>query len=278
MAATIAGAALSGELTTLAVCWRLVRRDGIALGFTTHDRPLLIGGMRFDSAPGMVPSAIIVSDSIEVDTMEIGGALNASGISVVDLAAGRYDGATVRLFLIDWRDPGAGQHLLASGTLGAVQAGSGPDCGFSATLRGPTAALAAARIETFSPECRAALGDRRCRVSMRGRVVASTIVAAAGETMQVMGLDELRAPDFVAGRVRIVDGPMAGIERLVLAAEGALLRLDEPLAVLPGTGVEVREGCDRRFVTCCERFANAVNFRAEPHVPGGDILTRFGGL
>jgi hypothetical protein len=38
------------------------------------------------------------------------------------------------------------------------------------------------------------------------------------------------------------------------------------------------QGCDKRLVTCSQRFANAVNFRGEPHVPGGDILTRFGGI
>jgi hypothetical protein len=42
--------------------------------------------------------------------------------------------------------------------------------------------------------------------------------------------------------------------------------------------VEVREGCDKQFATCVNRFKNALNFRGEPHVPGGDLLTRFGGL
>ncbi len=37
------------------------------------------------------------------------------------------------------------------------------------------------------------------------------------------------------------------------------------------------ERCDKRLATCCERFANAANFRGEPHLPGNDLLTRYPG-
>jgi uncharacterized phage protein (TIGR02218 family) len=48
-------------------------------------------------------------------------------------------------------------------------------------------------------------------------------------------------------------------------------------AVVAGTVVEIREGCDKRFETCVARFDNAVNFRGEPHLPGTDLLTRYPG-
>ena len=47
---------LQGDLTTLAFCWRLVRRDGVALGFTSHDRDLEIGSFLYRATPGMMPS------------------------------------------------------------------------------------------------------------------------------------------------------------------------------------------------------------------------------
>ncbi len=49
---------LEKPVTTIALCWRLERRDGVALGFTTHDRDLAIGGLVYRAAPGMLPSAI----------------------------------------------------------------------------------------------------------------------------------------------------------------------------------------------------------------------------
>ncbi len=278
MAETPLGARLAADLTALALCWRIVRQDGVALGFTTHDRPLLIAGMRYESAPGMAPSAVVSSDGLDIDTMDVAGALTADAITEADLAAGRYDGADVRLFMVDWQVPDAGQQLLARGTLGTVESGSGADAGFAATLRGPTAALAVTRIETYSPECRAELGDRRCRVAMRGRSECRTIVACDGESVVVSGVDSARAGLFAEGQLRILAGASAGIERRIIASDGDRLLFDEPLLVAPGVAIALTEGCDKRFATCTARFGNGANFRGEPHVPGGDVLTRFPGL
>ncbi len=272
------GARLADELTFLAICWKIVRQDGVALGFTTHDRPLLIGGLRYVSAPGITPSAIVRSDGLDVDTMDVAGALSADAITAADLALGRYDGASVVLFMVDWRDPDAAAQRLAQGTLGTVEAGIGPDASFSATLRGPTVALAITRIETYSPECRAALGDWRCRVSMRGRHLRAIVATSDGEQISVVDQSAAQSADFGTGNLRILSGFSSGIERRIIAVDGVLLRLDEPLDLAPGTAVELVEGCDKRFATCVGRFQNGVNFRGEPHVPGGDLLTRFGGL
>ena len=37
------------------------------------------------------------------------------------------------------------------------------------------------------------------------------------------------------------------------------------------------QGCNKNFATCRDRFANAVNFRGEPYLPGNDLLTRYPG-
>ncbi len=278
MAINPLGERLTADLTALALCWRIVRQDGVALGFTTHDRSLLIAGMRYESAPGMAPSAVVTSDGLDIDTMDVAGALTADAITEADLAAGRYDGAAVRLFMVDWQAPDAGQQLLARGTLGTVESGSGADAGFAATLRGPTAALAVTRIESYSPECRAELGDRRCRVAMRGRSERRTVASCDGESVVVSGIDSQRAALFAEGQLRILEGAGAGIERRVIATDGDRMLFDEPLVVAPGVTVTLTEGCDKRFATCTSRFGNGVNFRGEPHVPGSDVLTRFPGL
>lgn len=267
---------IASELTMLAVCWQVVRRDGVALGFTTHDQGLVVGGMTYASAPGLLPSAVVRSDGIEVDTMEVAGGLSAAAITGTDLALGRYDGAAVWVFMVDWRYPGGGRQSLARGTLGTVEAGSGTNAGFAAELRGPTAALAVTGVESCSPECRAELGDWRCRVAMRGRHARGAVEAGDGVRLRVAGAG---APgDYQAGRVRVLSGKFAGIERRVMGVDGDWLVLDEVLDMAGGDVVELREGCDKSFATCVGRFGNGANFRGEPHVPGGDLLTRFGGV
>lgn len=270
------GDALTNDLTYLAICWRVIRRDGIALGFTTHDRPLRVAGLRYDSAPGLMPSAIVANDDLQVDSMDVGGALTSDAITAADLGAGRYDGAAVTVFLVDWRTPDDGQQRLVRGHIGAVEAGAGADSGFVAALRGPTAALEVTAIESYSPECRAELGDARCRVAMRARRVrvGAVRVDAMAIRAAVPG-DALQ--DYVDGRLRVLDGPEAGIDRRIAAAADGVLRIDEPLALAEGALVQLWQGCDKRLDTCATRFGNAVNFRGEPQVPGADLLTRFGG-
>jgi uncharacterized phage protein (TIGR02218 family) len=74
-------------------------------------------------------------------------------------------------------------------------------------------------------------------------------------------------------------GENCGLTTSVIAINAATVRVrDLPRATVePGCRIELREGCDKRFETCSERFANAVNFRGEPHLPGADLLTRYPG-
>ncbi len=267
---------LAPELTTLAFCWRLDRRDGVALGFTTHDRDLVIGGLPYCAAPGMLPSAISLSDGFDVDTLDVAGALTNAAITDEDLTAGRWDGARVRLFAIDWTDPAATSVPLARGELGDVAIRDG---GFTAELRGPTALLERPVVEQTSPECRAELGDRRCRVDMAGR---RRFARIAGIDPDGSIIVEGAAPQpgiYAYGRLRWIDGPNSGLTSLILSAAGTTLTLREPPPFGIGTGdhVELIEGCDKAFGTCRDRFANHANFRGEPFLAGNDLLTRYPG-
>jgi uncharacterized phage protein (TIGR02218 family) len=36
----------------------------------------------------------------------------------------------------------------------------------------------------------------------------------------------------------------------------------------------VTAGCDKGFASCRDRFANVLNFRGFPHMPGNDFVVR----
>lgn len=259
------------ELTALAFCWRLQRRDGIVLGFTSHDRDLELDGLAYRAAPGMVPSAIEQSVSLEPGSVELSGVLTSDALVEADFLAGRWEGARLQLRAVDWTDPDAAPLLLVSGALGSVELADGS---FRVELRGATDALDDPVVEYASPQCRAELGDRRCRVAMAGRVHRRRVIAGTGgavtlDTALVAGL-------LPYGSLRWLDGPDAGLRATIIAQDGADLLL-EPRAssVESGTLVELTEGCDRQFSTCRDRFDNAANFRGEPHVPGNDLLMRY---
>ncbi|HEX8191460.1 MAG TPA: DUF2163 domain-containing protein [Allosphingosinicella sp.] len=266
---------LDKALATIAFCWRLDRRDGVSLGFTSHDRDLDVDGLLYRSAPGILPSSIGLSSGFEIDRLEVKGALTAEAITADDLAAGRWDGARLSIFMVDWEDPAAAAFPVARGELGDVAVRG---TGFEAELCGPTAALERPVVEQTSPECRARLGDKRCRVDMAARVRVTRIAGVQGES-GIEVEDPGAGSAYAYGRLRWLGGANSGLSYGIAAAEGAVLTLRDPPFAQAAAGdlVEISEGCDRRFATCSGRFNNAANFRGEPHLPGIDLLTRYAG-
>lgn len=264
---------MSGALTTIALCWRLERRDGVTIGLTAHDRDLAIDGLVYRAAPGMTPSAISRSASLEADSMDVTGALTSSAISEGDLLAGRWDGARVVLFATDWTAPDAGVPL-GEGVIGAVETRGGM---LTAELRGAAARLERAVVEETSPDCRAMLGDRRCRVAMAGRRRFARVLAVDGAAVTLDAVEPV-ANAYGGGLLRWFGGGNSGLEDAVALSDGASVTLLVPPRFAgAGALVELIEGCDKTLATCASRFGNAVNFRGEPYLPGIDLLTRYPG-
>src|SRR3546814_13688200 len=80
--------------------------------------------------------------------------------------------------------------------------------------------------------------------------------------------------------VRFLSGANSGLERAILSSASDMIQLSEPpaFACAPGDAIELRQGCDQRFSTCRNRFANAANFHVEPHCPGTALTPRTHGL
>jgi len=265
---------LSGPLTTIALCWRIDRRDGVTIGLTAHDRDLTIDGLCHRAAPGMTPSAIKRSDGLDIDSMDASGALTSDLINEADLLAGRWDGARVQLFAMDWTG-GDDRVPLGEGRIGAVEL---TEHGFTAELRGIATLLDRPVVEDSSAECRAELGDRRCRVPMAGRRRFARI-AAEDDRLLTLDTAEPVAGAYAFGMLRWLGGANCGLENAVEASSGTTitLRRSPRFAVSAGTLVELVEGCDKSIATCAGRFRNAANFRGEPYLPGIDLLTRYPG-
>lgn len=262
-----------GELTSLALCWRIERGDGAGLGLTSHDAPVSAEGVTYIPSPGIVPAAVTRTLGTSPSSGEVDGSLSSHAMNGRDLALGRWNGAGVRLTAIDWVDPGAAAIPLVAGELGDVSIEGEK---FSADLRGAAARLEAPVGPSTSPECRARFGDKQCRVDLAGRSIRAGVLASDGSELT---LDRSVDAGFAFGRLRYLGGENSGLTTTVLTVDGAAIRVrDLPRgAVLPGCEVELREGCDKRFATCTGRFGNAENFRGEPHLPGNDLLTRYPG-
>lgn len=262
-----------GKVTSAALCWRLERLDGAGIALTSHDAALTADGITYEPTPGMTPASVSRSLGLEAQSAEVAGALNSASLDAQDLVLGRWDGAQVALSVVDWSGPGEASLSLIGGEIGAV---SVEGDSFSAELRGAAAKLEGPVCPATSAECRAEFGDKRCRVDLAGRTVTAHVVdEAEGSLTLDVEVDER----FVLGRLRYMSGANCGLTTVILSATGRTVQVRElPRGVVDsGCRVELREGCDKRFETCVSRFANAANFRGEPHLPGNDLLTRYPG-
>lgn len=260
-------------LETVATWWRIDRRDGVSLGFTTHDADLWFDGLLHRSAPGMMPAAIRRSAGFDADSAEVDGAIAHDSISADDLAAGRYDGARVAVGLVDWQT--LEHDAVYAGTIGSVTQDSDS---FSAQLTSRKGDLARDPVPRTSPCCRADFCDQGCELSA-ARFTHEGVLSAFDHSHNAVAFTGTATPAaLLGGQLRWLEGPYAGIAMTIVALEGDALVLDQPLdrVLAAGLRAQLKEGCDHTLATCASRFGNAVNFRGEPFLPGNDMVIRYG--
>ncbi len=268
---------LAGGVTTLCRCWALVRRDGQRFGFTDHDRDLAFGGFAFRADTGLSALALQQGTGLAVDNSEAVGVLSDAAVRDADIEAGRFDGAEVLLWLVNWTEVSQRQ-LLFRGSLGEVRRAGGA---FRAELRGLTEALNRPVGRVYQAPCSAVLGDARCRVDLSQAGYRAELPVEAVEDGRLFRWAELPGFDegwFARGRLAVLSGVAEGLAGTVKGdrfEDGArVIELWEPLraAVVPGDRVLIEAGCDKRFETCRLKFLNAVNFQGFPDIPGEDWM------
>lgn len=261
------------ELETVASFWRVLRNDGVTVGLTTHDQDLWFDGIRHRAAPGMVPSAIRRSADLEPDSADVMGSLSHDSISASDLSEGRFDGARVKIGLVDWET--GEKVVLYSGSLGSV---SQQEDSFSAELVSRKAELRIDPVPRTAPTCRAHFCAPGCNLNAAHFTHEAILIALNAPENAVQLESPVSEEALVGGTLRWFDGPHAGMEMPITGpAQGGGLILAVPIDGTMPSGLRaiVREGCDRRLETCASRFANAANFQGEPHLPGNDLISRY---
>lgn len=269
---------MSDLTTTRARAWALERGDGVVLGFTDHDRDLAFDGVEFRARTGMTARALVQATGLSVDNTEAAGALSDAGLTEGDILAGRYDGARLTIWEVDWAAPDS-RRMLFRGSLGEITRAGGA---FRAELRGLSEALSHGGGRVFGAVCPAVLGDGDCGfdLSVPGFSVEAGLldVGEGGAVLDVPLLEDFELGWFAQGRIVFLDGPAAGMAGFVRREEweGGARRLilwaAPGIAPQQGDRLRLEAGCDKRFKTCRLKFANQVNFRGFPHVPGDDWL------
>ncbi|MBL7489188.1 DUF2163 domain-containing protein [Frankia sp. AgW1.1] len=272
---------LASGATTLCWCWRIARRDGTVLGFTDHDNPIAFEGTTYEAASGFTASDITDGLGLSVDNLEVTGALSSATLTDDDLAAGRYDDARIAIYRVNWADPEQ-RVMMRSGSIGEVRRTGST---FTAELRGLAHYLQQPTGRLLQQTCDADLGDARCTVDLTSptfRGVGTILAAKSSRRFTVSGLDAFATRFFSRGLLTFTSGVSSGLKIEVKAhtklAASVEVELWAEAEGPPANGDTffITAGCDKRFDTCKARFANVINFRGFPSIPGNRFLTQIG--
>jgi len=264
--------------TTLAYCWRVTRLDAQVFAFTSHDANIVFEGVTYQAAPGFTPSAITSGSDLSVTNLEIVGPISTATVQEDDVIAGRWDGAAVEVFEVNYKDLSMGRMLISSGTLGNVATGQTQ---FQAEQRGIEQQLQQPVGRVFAPTCDATLGDARCGVNLPALQVSGTVTAVASTRAFTAAALTQASDYFGAGVVTWLTGANAALRMEVQTfASGVFgLALRMPYDITVGDTFTVVPGCrKRRTEDCKNKFVNVINFRGFPDVPGNNKVLGSAGL
>ncbi|MGX0975333.1 putative phage protein (TIGR02218 family) [Roseovarius sp. MBR-51] len=266
---------LKSGVTTTCRCWALTRRDGVVMGFTDHDRLLAFEGVAFRPDTGLSALALQQTTGLSVDNTEALGALSDAAIREADIEAGRYDGAELRAWLVNWQDLTA-RKLIFRGTMGELRRAGGA---FEAELRGLTDALNVPLGRVYQKACSAILGDRSCTFDLDTPGYVAERPAETVDDNRVFRFAEMRGFEddwFRHGVIRVLSGAAVGLIGLIKRdrsdGAGRVIDLWHPFGatVAPGDALRIEAGCDKRRTTCQFKFDNLLNYQGFPDIPGDD--------
>ena len=272
---------LDGGATTLCWCWKLVTRSGAILGFTDHDEDVSFEGVTYEAHGGFTGSEIESTLGLAADNLDVASALTSDRLTETALAAGEYDNAAVDIWLVNWEDT-AQRLLLRKGNIGEVSHG---ELGFSAEVRGLAHLLDQPKGRLFQYGCDAVLGDPRCGIDLSDpafRGEGAVLAVEDNRRLKVSGLDGFAEGWFARGRLAWTSGANGGRAIEVKfhragASGGVMLELWQEMseAIAAGDAFVATAGCDKQFSTCRAKFANSVNFRGFPQMPGNDFVMSY---
>lgn len=283
--------ALNTGVTTFCFCWKVVQLNGNIKGFTDHDVDLTFGGVTYQHTTSFSASNIENQQGLAVSNVEVVGYLGDNTIMEDDLEAGRYDGALLTIYLVNWQDPSNQNVVIISGLLGQVKIA---DLSYQSELRSLMQHFSQYVGSLCQAKCRSLLGDTGkgleggCRFAMPAPVNA-TVTAVTDRTKFTVSAagsfppgtrGSLAGGYFAEGVATFTSGANDEVAREIIASDETIfVQVAEPFPddIQVGDTLTLQIGCDRTLDVCIKNYNNVLNFRAEPYVPGSDSAFRVHG-
>lgn len=262
---------LSQQGAGTAICLRIFLEGGRIIGLTDHDEDLTFSAVTHRARPGLSLPEMERTADLAPDSAVIETALSSDGLTREDLSSGQLKQSRAEIVRVAWEDP-AQRELVAVGTVGEVERRGDT---LLIEFRGLAERLAAPTGRVYQKSCDAALGDERCGIDLAGSAyeISGQMTSASGVGLTIDAVPS--DPEILAhGHAVFPDGSKHAIRTARQEGASCIVTLWRAPEIAPdsASSIVLRAGCNKRFETCRDLFANTVNFRGFPTIPGTDVL------
>lgn len=253
----------------------ITRTDQVSYGFTSHDQNDTIQGIVYKANPGLMATDIVIAASAAVGNLELTTLHDGTLFTTADILGGVWRNAAFSLFRYNWASISDGIEVLLAGTLGEFEIRRNS---VIAELRDLRQYLQQSVGDSSSKNCRARLGDARCKKDLTAFTYTGAVTAVTSNQV-FTDASRVEADDwFGEGELTFLAGPNAGISAKVKTfIAGGTFTLALPVlgAVAVGNTYRVIAGCRKRLEEdCLTKYNNILNFIGEPHRKGLNDLTK----
>ena len=272
-------------------CVRLTLKDGTELGMTDLDRDLEIAGLVYKASRAFQPEAVAQNINLAPHSLKIHSIVDAEGITVADIIAGRLNEAKVVYAKVDYRHlPDTlldGIEILLSGVVGEITT---TDSRYTLEIRSLSASLNQGVSLKASPACRWQFGSTEpgecfSDGSTTRDLASLTFTGAVTSSGNRKSFNLSFSPTISLkyGLVEITSGKNKGliatINRHQAGTDNIELLNSLPFPLISGDTVIVQAGC-AKTVEACKAYGNFYNFGNFPpphnkdsaYMPGTDKI------
>lgn len=278
-------------MTHLCQLWKIMRRDGVAYRYTTHNEKMRLFGEEYlpcDSLSSSAFESAIITGSGSGGDVEITGIVSATGLTESDMAMGLLDGANVLVYQVSWNPENpVGSKQLARGIISETKQNG---TSYTATMTSAAVLLdQTPMLDLYSPQCRYRVGISPCPANLAAVTHSGTVTAAVAPT--IMGNGDIKQffdsslyqanGYFDQGFLTWTGGANAGLTSDVKSYSSAnglvtlWLKMPNPIAV--GDTYTMSPGCNKSMSDHSTKFGlAAASFGGQPGLPGKDWLQQHG--
>lgn len=256
-------ASVEAEVRTLATCL-LIKAGEETYGYTSHQEHLEIEGKIYTALPGFT-CGTLKSNLLAGDVSQSVDLLATDDVKrLVNWLQDLPASPTVSLFYVDYQHLEKGKFLTRQGYLGTTSFSEGR---ISLEIRSLTDRLSTEIGELYSQNCRARLGDSRCKVNLTSLLKQAVVRQIDPLKIEIEG--DLGSATYMSIHWKTGEnqGTMGDIKNFDKSSGILTLFLPVFGRIAVGDKVELLPGCDKTLRCCHENYKNTLNFRGEPYIP-----------